>query len=357
MSQPIATGPIGDCLAGVISPEVAVARLLLGGATASDIEASLEAQRSASPRWAAMAGLVGARTAALDALAAEVQATAAQHDASGTTPEAGLARIAAFFDHAVRHSPEASVALYSLGDPAILAAATAEIVDWLEGQGLLRPGLDVLDLGCGIGRVAAALAPRCRSVLGLDVSPGMVAEAARRHGVLANVRFQHTAGRDLDALPPAAFDLVLAIDSFPYIVQTGPETADRHVAGAARALRAGGALVVLNLSYRNDAVQDHADASGWAAAHGYALEVAGVVPFKVWDGTAWVLRLPAPSPSGRGGQLCPCSSSPSSHPTPKRRTTAAARCACLPTRPLEPSTRRSTTLPSTGNCSPWPTTA
>jgi len=301
VSQPIAAGPIGDCLAGVISPEVAVARLLLGGATASGITASLEAQRSASPRWAAMAGLVGGRTAALDALAAEVQATAAQHDASGATPEAGLARIAAFFDNAVRHSPEASVALYSLGDPAILAAATAEIVEWLEAQGLLRPGLDVLDLGCGIGRVAAALAQRCRSVLGLDVSPGMVAEAARRHGGLANVRFQHTAGRDLDALPPEAFDLVLAIDSFPYIVQTGPETADRHVAGAARALRAGGALVILNLSYRDDPVQDHADVAGWAAAHGYTLEVAGGAPFKVWDGTAWVLRLlPAPSSSGRG---------------------------------------------------------
>lgn len=284
------TGPIADCLAGVISPEVAVARMLLEGATVPDILDRLHAGRSDAPRWAAMAALVDGRRAALDALAAEVRATSAAHDASGATPEAGVARISAFFDNAVRHSPEASVALYSLGDPAILAAATAEIVAWLEAEGLLRPGLDVLDLGCGIGRVAAALAPRCRSVLGLDVSGGMVAEARRRHAGLPGVRFAQTGGQDLDALPPGSLDLVLAVDSFPYVVQTGPATADRHVAGAARALRPGGALVVLNLSYREDAAADLRDAQGWASAHGFRLDVAGTAPFKVWDGTAWVLR-------------------------------------------------------------------
>ena len=76
-------------------------------------------------------------------------------------------------------SPEASVALYSLGDPAILAAATEEIVAWLVAERLLPADADVLDLGCGIGRVGG-VAPRCRSVLGLDVSAGMVAEATRR---------------------------------------------------------------------------------------------------------------------------------------------------------------------------------
>ena len=282
------SGPIADCLAGGISPEVAVARLLLGGATTEGIEGALQAQRSDSPRWAAMAQLVEGRRAALDALAAEVQATGSQHDASGATPADGVARIAAFFDHAVRHSPEASVALYSLGDPAILAAATAEIVGWLEGQGVLRPGMDVLDLGCGIGRVAAVLAPRCRSVLGLDVSAGMVAEARRRCAGLGNVRFEQTDGQGLDALSAGAFDLVLAIDSFPYIVQAG--TAERYVAGAARVLRPGGALAVLNLSYRDDMAQDRADAAAWAAAHGFTLTVAGTAPFAVWDGTAFVLR-------------------------------------------------------------------
>jgi len=278
---------IADCLAARISPEVAVARMLLAGTATEGIVAGLARYRSDDARWAAMARLVEGRAAALDRLAAEVQATGAQHNASG---DDGVARIAAFFDRAVAHSPEASVALYSLGDPAILAQATAEIIGWLEAHALLRPDADVLDLGCGIGRVAAALAPRCHSVLGLDVSAGMVAEARRRNAALGNARFEQTAGRDLDALPGAAFDLVLAIDSFPYIVQAGHSLVDRHVEGAARVLRPGGALAVLNFSYRGDEAADRADAVALAGAHGLTLEQAGAAPFSVWDGTAFVLR-------------------------------------------------------------------
>ena len=289
---------VGDCLAGHISPEVAIARLLLGGATAAGVLQALQAHPSGDPRWAAMRELATARTGALDRLAAEVRDTGANHSAAGGTPEEGLARIAAFFDRAVAHSPEASVALYSLGDPAILAAATAEIVAWLDRQALLPPGADVLDLGCGIGRMAGALAPRCRSILGLDVSAGMVAEARRRHAGQPHLRFAVTSGQGLD-LPDASLDLVLAVDSFPYIVQAGPEVAARHVSGAARALRPGGALAVLNLSYRGDGAADRRDAAAWAQEAGLAWEDCGT-PFRLWDGTAHVFRA-SPSPaSGKG---------------------------------------------------------
>ena len=280
--------PMDDAVSGVISPEVALARMLLGGMDAGCIARALHAA-APHPAVAAMHGVLERRGSAMDALAREVAETAAAHDASGATPAEGVARIAAFFDRAVRHSPEASVALYSLGDPVILAAATAEIVAWLEAESLLRQGADVLDLGCGIGRVAAALAPRCRSVLGLDVSAGMVAEAMQRMAPWPNVTVRQTAGQDLDMLEPASLDLVLAIDSFPYIVQTGPATALRHVEGAARALRAGGALCILNLSYRGDPAADQADVAGWAAATGMRVTHGGDQPFQVWDGTAFVL--------------------------------------------------------------------
>lgn len=276
-----------DCLEGRISPQIAVAHFLFAGARTEDIEAAL-AECPPHPRLDELRALLLGRDRQLDALSAQVAATAAEHNAFGATPEEGIGRIAAFFDRAVTASPEASVALYSLGDPAILAAATAEIVEWLEMQDLLRPDADVLDLGCGFGRVAAALAPRCRSVLGLDVSAGMIAEARRRFGGLSNVRFEQTGGQDLAALADGTIDLLLAIDSFPYLVQAGRAVVERHLADAVRVLRPGRALVILNLSYEGDG-HDAGCAADWAGRFGLRLTIADQQPFRLWDGSAYVL--------------------------------------------------------------------
>jgi SAM-dependent methyltransferase len=267
------------CLAGAISPQVALSRMLLGGADANGIAAAVAQARPRPPTaaWLALAGLLDGRAEELERLAEEIRHTGSDHSAMG-----GVAGIAAFFDRAVATSAEAGVALYSLGDPAILAAATDEIVDWLLAERLLPAGA-VLDIGCGIGRIAAAVAPLCVSVVGLDVSPGMVAEAQRRHGARPELRFAVTDGRSVPADP---VDRALLVDSMPYVHQAG--LADGIVAGVAAALRPGGALVVLNLSYGRDAAADRADATRWAAAHGLALAISR--PFKLWDATAFVLR-------------------------------------------------------------------
>src|SRR2546421_12542602 len=69
-----------------------------------------------------------------------------------------VARAAALFDAWVKASEEASVALYSLGDPALLAVATAEVVQLFEAWELLGDDRVILQIGGGIGRVESALA-------------------------------------------------------------------------------------------------------------------------------------------------------------------------------------------------------
>ena len=293
MNEFLATEALSLYLAGRISPEVALARLVLAAFPPEAIEARLSALPAGDVRADALARLHRARRGALDEVRAMLAEARLDHDPDEGCAEAVVARVAASYDRAVAVAPEASVAAYSLNDPAVLAAATGEVVEWLAREGLVGPDRDVLDLGCGIGRVSAALAPRCRSVLGLDVSPKMVAEARRRHGGgRPDLRFDTTPGTDLAALGAASFDLVLAVDSFPYVVQAGGAAADRHVADAARALRPGGALAILNLSYRGDAGADRADAARWAAAGGWTLAVDGAAPFALWDGTAFLLRRP-----------------------------------------------------------------
>ncbi|HEX2943218.1 MAG TPA: class I SAM-dependent methyltransferase [Rhodopila sp.] len=278
MNQP---DPILLCLEGRISAEVAIARLLLGGAGAEAILRRIQDAPARNERWGGLAA-AGGDLHRLMRLRAMIDRLTPDH-ASATTPAA----IAALFDAAVGTSPEASVALYSLGDPAILNAATGEILTWLDRHRLIGPRADVLDLGCGIGRMTVALAGKVRSVLGIDVSDAMVREAELRCAGLPNVGLAVTTGADLAPWPDDTFDLVLAVDSFPYLVQAG--VAEQHVAEGRRVLRPGGALAILNLSYCGDARRDREDATVWAIRHGLQLRVCDDHPFRLWDAAAYIL--------------------------------------------------------------------
>ena len=86
---------------------------------------------------------------------------------------------------------------------------------FLRNRGLLEPGMDVADIGCGPGRFAAAFAPFVRQVTGFDLSERMVAygmDQARRDGV-DNVSFRVCDFQSLDVESEGlvgAFDLVFS---------------------------------------------------------------------------------------------------------------------------------------------------
>lgn len=295
-------GPLAETAAGTLPPNIALMRLLI---EARDEAEGREVLRAARAAFADCAD--GA--ARLDALArlharhpqafATVKAVLARvaHDRSGATPAEGVGALAAAFDAAVRADPEASVALYALGSAQLLRETTAEVVDVLRGWGVLARDRVVLEIGCGIGRFEAALAPEVALVVGIDVSAAMLAEARRRCAGIAEAAFVRSSGLDLAAFVDARFDLVLAVDSFPYLVQAGPELAARHVEEAARVLKPGGDLVILNYSYRGDPGRDRADLAPLAAGC-FRLLRAGERPFRLWDGAAFHLRR-----LGAGGNL------------------------------------------------------
>ncbi len=203
-----------------------------------------------------------------------------------------IAYWAAAFDRAASQNPEASVALYSLGDPALLDAATREIADRLAGWALISPATECLDLGCGIGRFELALADRVSRIVGVDIAPAMVETARRRTVHLQNVEIHTASGRDLAGFPDRSFDLVLAVDSFPYIVQSGMALAQTMMQDAARVLRPHGALVILNFSYRGDLEADRADVHRLAGTAGLQVRQSGTSDFSLWDGLTFELHKP-----------------------------------------------------------------
>jgi SAM-dependent methyltransferase len=191
------------------------------------------------------------------------------------------------FDRLAADAPEAGVALYTLGHPELLAAATAELVEvvarWTELQ-----GSSVLDFGCGIGRVSAALAPLAAEVVGVDVSPAMISQAKARVAA-PNVRFEVGSGVDLCSFDDCSFDLVLAVDSFPYLVRAGDDVVRIHVQEAARLLRPGGTLLVFNWSYRGDLARDASDALRLGNAVGFRPIRTGEQPFRIWNAAGFQL--------------------------------------------------------------------
>lgn len=267
--------------AGKLSSAVTLMRLIFAGLTESEIDRIL----SDSPADADLLDFFQSHRTGLPRLRA--MAERVNHLQSADPPA-----IAAMFDAALEAAPEASVAAYSLGDPALLAAATGELVQWLWDMHFFAPGMDVLDLGCGFGRIAGALASKARSMLGLDVSPGMIAEANRRF-TAPNLQFCVTSGGDLRDLGNRSFDLILAVDSFPYLMQAGTAVARCHLEESARLLRGGGGLVLLNLSYGPDPHADAARVTRWAEHAGLRADCLDIQPFHLWDAHAFVFRRPA----------------------------------------------------------------
>ncbi len=119
---------------------------------------------------------------------------------------------------------------------------TEQEVDFLTDATGLAPGHEVLDVGCGPGRHALALATRGLSVTGYDASPDFVAlarAAAAERGVPA--RFAVGDVRDLPY--EAAFDAVLCLCQGGFGLLGGHDE-PAVFTRLARALRPGGTLAV-----------------------------------------------------------------------------------------------------------------
>jgi ubiquinone/menaquinone biosynthesis C-methylase UbiE len=102
----------------------------------------------------------------------------------------------------------------------------------------------LLDIGTGTGRVLELLAPRVRQGLGVDASKAMLALARAR---LSNPGLAHCAVRQADMyrlpLADASFDIAVL-----QMVLHFAEDPAGAIAEAARVLRPGGQLIVIDLA-------------------------------------------------------------------------------------------------------------
>jgi ubiquinone/menaquinone biosynthesis C-methylase UbiE len=286
-----------DYLSGEMSPTITLSRLVLSVGDVCEVEALVDAVERAweppvpesVPRLIKM---LRENRRGLERVAANL----VEHPDPETpyaSAEEGIETARRFFDRVVRRSEEASVAAHSLGDPKLLKKATREVVDVLASWGVLGAESRTLEIGCGIGRFQAALAPQVATAHGIDISPRMIEAARRRCAGLPNAFLAVCSGRDLAGFADASLDFVFAVDSFPYIHHAGPELVDTHFREAIRVLAAGGELALLNVSYRDDIAADRRDFERLCRTWGFEPLAAAPTaqrPFRMWDGVAFRAR-------------------------------------------------------------------
>ena len=143
------------------------------------------------------------------------------------------------WDRRARIDPRYWVAATAEADEASYAASAAQdaaaLLDGLRGR--VGPTGRVLDLGCGIGRIAAEIAGGFAEVVGVDVSPEMIASARAMHADRSGLRFEANSGSDLAAFPDADMDLVFSYSVLPHLP---PDVLESYFLEVGRVLRPGG---------------------------------------------------------------------------------------------------------------------
>jgi predicted TPR repeat methyltransferase len=214
-----------------------------------------------APRWAAawfalgeIQDALGARQAALDAFRcvraldpADELGAGLRLARLGEGPVAdaiAAGYVERLFNQYAREFEAALVGRLGYSGPQLIHVALSAV----RGPGF-RAGR-CLDLGCGTGLAGLAVRPHCATLVGIDLSAGMLAEAARKGCYDALVQADLLAA--LTAEPAAAAGLIIAADALVYVGELTPVLAE-----AARVLEPGG-LLAATLERGEDGIELHA---------------------------------------------------------------------------------------------------
>src|SRR5215469_5805152 len=124
-----------------------------------------------------------------------------------------------------------------------LGAVTSAVI----GVAAVRPGADVLDLGCGTGQISVPLAEQGANVLGVDVSPVMAGALRAKAGSRGLPALTAVAVpiEELD-VPPESVDLVVSSYALHHLRDADKA---RLVSAAYGWLRPGGRLVIADMMF------------------------------------------------------------------------------------------------------------
>jgi ubiquinone/menaquinone biosynthesis C-methylase UbiE len=118
----------------------------------------------------------------------------------------------------------------------------------------INMGDEVLEIGCGVGRIGRELAPHCSRWTGADVSGNMLACASKRLRELNNVKLVKLQGFGLEGFATNSFDVIYSTNVFAHLDEVDRW---RYVEDSLRVLRPAGRLFIDNVDLESE--------DGWSA--------------------------------------------------------------------------------------------
>jgi ubiquinone/menaquinone biosynthesis C-methylase UbiE len=142
------------------------------------------------------------------------------------------------------------VALLDVAEDEPLGPSTAHCVQNLLQLAQVSSADEVLEVGCGSGRIGMKLAPICSTWTGADISSKMLSLAASRLAAMQNVRLvQLESGLYLNKFPAGSFDVVYITSVIGHLDEIDRW---RYVEEAFRVLRPGGRLLLDNIDIESE---------------------------------------------------------------------------------------------------------
>lgn len=157
------------------------------------------------------------------------------------------------YDRLAAYGPFATLAPHNRGGRKgeyVSAVFDAALLPMLEHA---APYDRILDFGCGTGILTKQLAAYAREVVGTDVSPGMLRQAAEICGKSRNVRLLQTGGSGIP-LPDASVDVTVAREVLCYVSDGGLPSVLKDIH---RVTKPGGVFLWLEQLSNNPSWQKH----------------------------------------------------------------------------------------------------
>jgi len=147
----------------------------------------------------------------------------------------------------------------SSGRDSDMESCHGDVVSQVLEKLAIRPGEQILDLGCGNGWATRLMAKAAAgaSAVGIDASPKMIARADELHSFTIRARYEVCIFEALD-FPDAKFDRIFSMEALYYAVDL-----EKTLAEMLRVLRPGGVCdVVLDFYEENTASRSWPEATG-----------------------------------------------------------------------------------------------